>query len=72
MKQPILASPNFNESFIVQTDASEKGIGCVLSQHNEIGENGFGKHEIRCKAVLEKFGGSQLRNTLSFSRKGSA
>ncbi|XP_070571314.1 uncharacterized protein [Ptychodera flava] len=39
MQQPILASPNFNAKFLVQTDASEFGIGCVLSQSSDSGEH---------------------------------
>ncbi|XP_041421806.1 uncharacterized protein LOC121394536 [Xenopus laevis] len=30
--EPVLKSPNFDYRFIVQTDASEKGLGAVLSQ----------------------------------------
>lgn len=29
---PVLASPNFNQPFVIQTDASEWGIGTALSQ----------------------------------------
>ena len=32
---PILASPNFSKSFILDTDASDKSIGAVLSQNIE-------------------------------------
>ena len=34
---PILQSPNFDEKFILQTDASDRGIGAVLSQLDEDG-----------------------------------
>lgn len=34
-KNPVLYSPNFDEHFIVQTDASERGIGAVLLQGPE-------------------------------------
>ena len=35
---PILGSPNFARSFTLQTDASDRGVGAVLSQVNEAGE----------------------------------
>ena len=35
--QPILKSPDFEQGFILQTDASERGIGAVLSQRNDAG-----------------------------------
>ncbi|XP_078581557.1 uncharacterized protein LOC144864980 [Branchiostoma floridae x Branchiostoma japonicum] len=31
-QEPVLKSPNFEETFILQTDASESGIGAVLTQ----------------------------------------
>ena len=41
-KRPILSSPNFLKSFILQTDASDRG-GAVLSQIGEDGE----EHPVR-------------------------
>ncbi|GBL73352.1 Retrovirus-related Pol polyprotein from transposon 297 [Araneus ventricosus] len=35
---PVLLAPDYNREFIVQTDASDLGIGVVLSQRNDKGE----------------------------------
>ena len=35
---PILKSSNFSLPFVVQTDASNRGVGAVLSQRDEAGE----------------------------------
>ena len=36
-KKPVLRSPDFQRPFLLQTDASEQGIGVVLSQREEDG-----------------------------------
>lgn len=33
---PVLTTPNFNEIFVVEADASDAGIGAILSQQGRL------------------------------------
>ena len=37
--KPVMRSPNFEKEFILQTDASESGVGAIVSQLDEAGQD---------------------------------
>ncbi len=38
LKRPVLKCPDYQQMFTLQTDASDRGIGAVLSQTDQMGE----------------------------------
>ena len=53
--QPVLQMPDFRRGFIVQTDASDRGVGAVLSQMAEDGSDQPVKYFSRKLLTQEKY-----------------
>ena len=51
---PVLSYPNFQQSFILQTDASNLGVGAVLSQKNQYGHDHVLSYASRSLTEREK------------------
>ena len=51
---PVLSYPNFQQSFILQTDASKLGVGAVLSQKNQYGHDHVLSYASRSLTEREK------------------
>lgn len=43
---PVLARPDYSGNFVIYSDASRKGLGCVLMQHDRVISYASGPHQI--------------------------
>lgn len=65
MEAPVLTYPNFEHSFILETDASMKGLGAVLSQKSDDGRSHPIAYTSRALAAPEKNYGISALETLA-------